>query len=335
VCLLYVLLWFYVLFGLGFYEHFRCEDMKHPGETPEENFEDTGDDCSMNLGTFLLLLLSLYWTVHVIINFLRVMVAGVMATFLWAKDDARGCCSLAIWGSIFRGLTYSFGSICFGSLVQGAVSVLRWIISSGRKNRDETSSDNLCCGGLCFCIVDCLVNLGGDLLDYFSQWNFIYIALYGFSYVESGKAVMNLFEMRNWHLTARGSQSIITERLTSYVLGCVTFCIGIITGASVLIIERIITLRNPDPEFESYVFGPLPHWRIFAFLTGFLIGSVVSSIMMHVVKGAVNTLIVCWADNPKQLKEEHPELARKLRDAWEQAFPNSTPLDPPMLYGDG
>jgi hypothetical protein len=104
------------------------------------------------------------------------------------------------------------------------------------------------------------------MLDYFSQWNYIYIALYGFSYVESGKAVMRLFRVRGWHLNTSGAQSIITERLTSYVLGWVTFAMGLLAGASVLCIERIVTLRNPDPEHESYIYGPLPHWRWFAFL---------------------------------------------------------------------
>jgi hypothetical protein len=46
--------------------------------------------------------------------------------------------------------------------------------------------------------------------------------------------------------------------------------------------------------------------------------------MTHVVKGAVNTLIVCWADNPTQIEKDHPEIACKLRTAWEQAFPGVT-----------
>jgi hypothetical protein len=48
------------------------------------------------------------------------------------------------------------------------------------------------------------------------------------------------------------------------------------------------------------------------------------SIMAHVVKGAVNTLVVCWADNPIQIEKDHPELVRKLKLAWEEAFPGVT-----------
>jgi hypothetical protein len=263
------LLWFYVFIGLSFYESEQCEDKKHPEDTNmEQRYKNTDDDdCSMNTGTFLFLLLSLYWTTNVIINFIRVTVAGVMATWLYSKADARGCCcTVAIWGSLLRGFTYSFGSICFGSLLQGLIAVLRWITSSAKTNRSENNCCGDCCGGLCFCIVDCIANLGGDLFDYFSQWNYIYIALYGSSYIESGKAVIRLFQVRGWRMNQKGFESIITERLTGYVLGWLTFVMGILTGLSALAIERIVTLRNPDPKYDSYVYGPLPHWRWFAFM---------------------------------------------------------------------
>ena len=44
--------------------------------------------------------------------------------------------------------------------------------------------------------------------------------------------------------------------------------------------------------------------------------------MVNVIQGAVNTLIVCWADSPSRLEENHPELAREMRDAWRAAFPS-------------
>jgi len=49
--------------------------------------------------------------------------------------------------------------------------------------------------------------------------------------------------------------------------------------------------------------------------SGFLIGMIVCSIMMSVVRGAVNTLIVCWADSPSRLEENHPEATKEMADA--------------------
>jgi hypothetical protein len=56
---------------------------------------------------------------------------------------------------------------------------------------------------------------------------------------------------------------------------------------------------------------------------GFTIGVVVSSVMMNVIKGAVNTLIVCWADSPSRMEENHPKLMKELHVAWSSVFPES------------
>ena len=56
---------------------------------------------------------------------------------------------------------------------------------------------------------------------------------------------------------------------------------------------------------------------------GLLVGMVVSSVMMNVIKGAVNTLIVCFADAPAKLEENHPQTVRDLTATWRSVFPNA------------
>ncbi len=259
---LFVLVWAYGLVGISFYEISTCQEKMHPDEDLHlKGYNSTNpDECSINGWTFLMFLLSLYWTTNVIGNFIQVVVSGVMATWLYDKDEARGCCSAAIWGSLRRGMTFSFGSICFGSLVQGFVSVLRWMVQGGRRHRQDPSRTNdTCCGVMGSSFVECVTHLWGDVLDWFTQWNYIYVALYGFSYVESGKRVTQLFR-------TKGFVPIIMERLAGFALSWVTFSMGILGGVIVLLVERIVSLRNPDPQYESFVYGPLPNWRIAAFL---------------------------------------------------------------------
>jgi hypothetical protein len=45
--------------------------------------------------------------------------------------------------------------------------------------------------------------------------------------------------------------------------------------------------------------------------------------MMNVVKGAVNTLIVCWADSPAILENNHPALTREMAESWQSVFPDA------------
>lgn len=65
---------------------------------------------------------------------------------------------------------------------------------------------------------------------------------------------------------------------------------------------------------------------------GFIIGLWISSVMMNVIKGAVNTLIVCWADSPAVVETQHPSLTREMVESWTSVFPESSTLIRPA-YG--
>lgn len=180
--------------------------------------------------------------------------------------------------SLHRSLTYSFGSICFGSLLHALISVLRFLVESARNQRDR---DDECggCGALLLCILECLARLLEDIIDYFNQWAYVFVGIYGYSYLESGRRVMELFRARGW-------TSIVTNGLVGYVLSFVTFTMGIITGVAALIVEYFATqsLGDPNSEFDSHLFGPVQGWRYITFgyvlrLHVFILGSVVLTIL--------------------------------------------------------
>lgn len=52
-----------------------------------------------------------------------------------------------------------------------------------------------------------------------------------------------------------------------------------------------------------------------------MIGIWVCSVMMNVVKGAVNTAIVCWADSPTAFEMNHPALTKEMGEAWTLVYP--------------
>ena len=51
--------------------------------------------------------------------------------------------------------------------------------------------------------------------------------------------------------------------------------------------------------------------------------AVVSAVTLSVVRGAVNTMIVCFADSPLRMEENHPELIQEVVTAWSDAFPET------------
>lgn len=50
----------------------------------------------------------------------------------------------------------------------------------------------------------------------------------------------------------------------------------------------------------------------------FLIGLVVSSILLSVVDSSVDTVLVSFAEAPSEFEENHPELSSEMRAAWRE-----------------
>lgn len=54
------------------------------------------------------------------------------------------------------------------------------------------------------------------MIQYFNQWAFVFVGLYGYNFLESGKNVINLFKTRGW-------TTIITDQVRLCNVFCVIF----------------------------------------------------------------------------------------------------------------
>merc|ERR1712176_87897 len=111
-------------------------------------------------------------------------------------------------------MTYSFGSICLGSLIVAIVQTIRQILQQMRDSDD----------GIMRCIAECCMGCLESILELFNSFAFVYVGIYGYSFIDAAKAVINLFKERGW-------ETIITDNLTSYVLMMVSMGVGLIVGA--------------------------------------------------------------------------------------------------------
>ena len=55
---------------------------------------------------------------------------------------------------------------------------------------------------------------------------------------------------------------------------------------------------------------------------GFIVGLVLTSILMSTIASAVNTVIVCFAEGPAEFEVNHPELSAKMRETWLTFYPD-------------
>lgn len=283
VILAFAWVFFWTLAVIGVYEQTAvCDD-------------ETGT-CTIGYGYLFFLLVSLYWTQQVIMNTIHVTVSGVLGTWWFVPEEASSCCSSAVTSSLWRSLTYSFGSICFGSLVVALIQALREFAQQARQQGDGNA--------LLLCIVDCILSFVESLVEYFNKWAYVYVGIYGYGYIDAGKNVMGLFRARGW-------EAIIAEDLVGSVLFLVSLITGLLVGAMGLVVELSTDWFTNAGDASQTV----------AFFLGFIIGFVLCSIMLNVVASGVTATIVLFAEAPSEFQTNHPELSNQMRIAYAEAYP--------------
>eukprot|EP00588_Corethron_pennatum_P018823 CAMPEP_0194307252 /NCGR_PEP_ID=MMETSP0171-20130528/4126_1 /TAXON_ID=218684 /ORGANISM="Corethron pennatum, Strain L29A3" /LENGTH=473 /DNA_ID=CAMNT_0039059225 /DNA_START=123 /DNA_END=1541 /DNA_ORIENTATION=+ len=239
-------------------------------------------------GIVFLILLGVFWSTQVFMNCGQVTTAGTVGSW-WFSPEESGCFGSGVRGAMCRALTTSFGSICFGSLLVAIIQALKAMVQNERAQSDGPD--------ILLCLVQCLLRCLEDILEYFNKWAFVYVGLYGYGYVEAGKNVIGLFRARGW-------TTVITEDLGSRAIAFLTMILSLVVGCTGLV------LKEAFPEYYEGV----PGWG--AYLTCFLISFVVIYVMFGVVDGALNTVIVCYAEAPNEFQQNHPLLSEEMREAW-------------------
>jgi len=140
-------------------------------------------------------------------------------------------------------------------------------------------------------------------VEYFNQWAFVFVGLYGFSFMEAGSNVMTLFRSRGW-------TAIIADMLVDSVLTMVSFGVAVLTG-----LVGMLVLSGLGGNVGNTALAG-------SFFIGFVIGFVLCATLFSIVSSAVNTVIVCYAEAPQEFQTNHPRLSEEMRAAWRQAWPN-------------
>jgi len=252
--------------------------------------DDTLDEACEEVSTvdpktklyLVLLVLSFYWTQQVFGNVLHTTVAGVVGSWYFSGEGVNGCfCGTVVWTSALRTLTYSFGSVCCGSLLVALVSTLRFLVNM----RDDRSTSAV--GSVLFCILDCILAIFEAALEYFNKWAFVYVGLYGYPYVTAGKKVTTLFQQRGWSV-------IINDQLVARALNFTSLTVALLCGT------------------VQYLF----FHDVWFFAFGFAFGLFFSYTTMSVLDSAVSTIVVCFAEAPEELEISHEDHSRAMKDAW-------------------
>lgn len=195
----------------------------------------------------------------------------------------------ATWPSFKRAVTTSFGSICFGALFLSIIRAAHQVLLEMQESKNNA----------CTCVASCLLRLVDSIATYFNRYAFTYVAMYGTSFVESGRDAFALFK-------SKGLTVLINDQLVSNVFTFLSF------GAAVLIAlvgYGFAMAFGLDGGYKAVLAG-----------VGFMVGLLVCAIVLSIVDSAVATVFVCWADAKDVLQKSAPELYAGMDKAWSEAM---------------
>lgn len=175
-----------------------------PGNNPACN--QGAGNCSSGtvIGLLVFITFAAYWITEWLKNAIHTTISGVFGAWYFnPKNPAKG----ATRGAARRAMTYSFGSISFGSLIVAIIQFLRQLCSVARS---QSAGDGNLGGQIAFCILGCIISLLEWAVQFINRYAFSYIALYGKSYIQSAKATWQLIK-------DRGMDALVNQCLTGPV----------------------------------------------------------------------------------------------------------------------
>ncbi|ORY83069.1 putative DUF580 domain protein Pns1 [Protomyces lactucae-debilis] len=241
---------------------------------------------------------SAYWTTEVIKNTIHCTICGVFGSFYYGVADPKGLPKHAALSSIKRSMTYSFGSICFGSLLVAIISLVKQVIDTFVRAQMQ-SGDMI--GAIIGCIASCFVGILRWLLQYFNKYCYVQVALYGKAYIAAAK--------RTWQLVkSRGIDALINDSLISNVL----------TAGAVFIAYVTALLAYLYLKFTAPAYNVGGGYTPIVMAVSFLVGLQIGNTAVQAISSGVATLFVCTAENPEILREYFPGLFAEMSRVYPQ-----------------
>jgi len=238
----------------------------------------------------------LLWGIYVFKYILHVVVSDSVGDW-WDNSNAFGTTAK----SLFDTCTLRLGSICFGALL---VALLGTIKSLFDWLAYESKSTGNCCLYVVYCIFSAIANCLDAIMKYFNRYTFSYVGIYGYSYLNAGAEVLDLFNERGW-------TAIVSDALVENVLWVAATAIAILTGLIG------VNISKDDEEFND-LSGSLS----IAFFMGCAVGYAMATTMFDVVSAGATSVLILFAEDDDILRQYHRDEFDRLDDAWRRIYPD-------------
>ncbi|CAN6606049.1 protein Pns1p [Trichomonascus vanleenenianus] len=245
------------------------------------------------VGLIIFLTFAAFYISEVVKNVIHVTISGVYGSWYYCSRSDQGWPKHPALGAFRRAMTYSFGSICFGSLIVAIINFIRQIIKMLRQANIQNGG-NIAVSFILLC-ADCFISILDWAVTYFNHYAYTYIALYGKSYLNSARDTWQL-------LKHRGIDALVNDSLISNVLNFGSLFVGYTTALLAYLYLKLTRLSyNSSSGFYPIVVA-------YAFLIGTQIGNL-ATVTIH---SGVSTFFVALAKDPEVFRMSYPDIYEEI-----------------------
>lgn len=265
--------------------------MKYDPSSQNPGCDINGGKCSHSklVGVLVVTFFCGYYITEVLRNVIHCTTSGVFGSWYYMYKSDQGMPRWPAFGAFKRSMTYSFGSICFGSLI---VSIIETIRQGFNLLRQSLSSGQV--GGnwsqILLIVVNWIIGFIQWLAEYFNHYAYTFIALYGKPYLKSAKQTWYMFRQK-------GMDALINDNLLNIALGfyC-TFCSYMTTLFAFLFLR----FTNPNYNYRGDFNAPLMAFS-------FVIALQITNIAGETIRSGAATFFVGLGNDPEVYQASYPE----------------------------
>lgn len=237
-----------------------------------------------------------YWITEWMKNIIHTTIAGIYGS--WYYFSSAGIPKRAARGAFKRAVTYSFGSVSFGSLAIAIINTFRQIFSVFRYRESGTGVCGLA-GSIVRCLAGCVLTVLDWLTTFFNRYAFVHVALYGKAFIPAAKDTWAIMK-------DRGIDALVNDSLINAVLS-----MGSIFVAYLCSLLSYLFLQFTSPAYnQGGTFTPV------IMMFAFIISLQVCQIFLAPIGSGADTIFVVMAKDPQIAMRDHPELWGKIVDVY-------------------
>jgi len=229
----------------------------------------------------LYLVLGYYWTYYFIKAVGKTTICGTIATWYWTpknSDGKRHYQNNVIIKTFIRIMFYNLGSLAFGSLILGIISVIKYILTKIQKIAEKNGNNSIV---RCFLIcIKCCVGCIESIVKFITKLAYVEIAIYGYSFCKASYKATKLIAQNAFRV-------FVIDKI-----GDLIFFLGKCLVCATTTYLAFLILKNNNVTDPYLLVVPL--------VISFLLSLSIISIFMSVLSSAIDTIFVSVCEDLKR-----------------------------------